>query len=314
MCLSTKQILALQSLKGFGKVTINKIVQSSGSKSISDDDKSLYYYLQEYFSHNKVRATLPTIIDYEHAIASAEIILEKSYTEGISIISRFDSSFPSQLYETIDENGKSDIPLLIHCKGNLNALNMPGIAVIGTREPTDAGAKAATFLASEFAKAGFNIVSGLALGCDSYAHMGALQADGITTAILAGGLDLIYPKNNQSLADRIVSTNGLLISENPVGVTTNKYNLVSRDRIQSSLSVATIVVQTEIKGGTMHAANTTLLAGKRLWVVDYKNPDEPKCDGNHLLLNKGASLISSKNFESEIRQLSLCKNNEQPVR
>lgn len=303
MSLTPKQILTLQSLKGFGKVTINKILESSDKWSSADDDKSFYEFLQVYFTRNKVRVTCPTFAEFTQAIDFAENILSKSSEKGISLISRFDSSYPQQLLETFDETGKSDIPLIIYCKGNLDALKMPGIAVIGTREPTDSGSKASTFFASEFAKLGFNIVSGLAVGCDSYAHMGALKSDGVTTAVLAGGLDLIYPKVNQGLADEILSNNGLLLSENPIGVVTNKFNLVARDRIQSALSRATIVIQTGVRGGTMHAANTTLLAGKCLWVVDYKNPNESNCDGNHLLLTKGARSISSKNLEAEYKSL-----------
>ena len=302
MGLSAKQILALQTLKGFGKVTIKKIIESSDHWPFTDD-KSFYDFLQVFFTRNKVRATCPTFVELVHAIDYAEEVLYKSSEKGISIFSLFDSSYPPQLLETIDETGKSDIPLIIYCKGNLEALKKPGVAVIGTREPTDAGSKAATFFASEFSKIGFNIVSGLALGCDTYAHMGALQSNGITTAVLAGGLDSIYPKENQCLADKILSNNGLLLSENPIGVVANKYNLVARDRIQSALSKATIVIQTGIKGGTMHAANTTLLAGKRLWVVDYKNPHESNSDGNLLLLTKGARSISSKNFAADYKSL-----------
>lgn len=302
MGLSTKQILALQSLKGFGKVTIKRIIESSDKWSFTDD-KSFYEFLQVFFTRNKVRVTCPAFVEFTHAIDSAEDILYRSREKGISIFSIFDSSYSPQLLETIDETGKSDIPFIIYCKGNLDALKIPGVAIIGTREPTDSGSKAATFFASKFSKFGFNIVSGLAIGCDSYAHMGALQSNGITTAVLAGGLDSIYPKENQCLADKILSNNGLLLSENPIGVVANKYNLVARDRIQSALSKATIVVQTGIKGGTMHAANTTLLAGKRLWVVDYKNPHESNCDGNLLLLTKGGRSISSKNFEAEYKSL-----------
>lgn len=303
MSLTTKQILALQSLKGFGKVTINRIIESSVKWSSIYDEKSFYDFLQAYFTRNKVRATCPTFAEFARAIDYAENVLSKSSEKGISVFSKFDSSYPPQLLETVDETGKSDIPLVIHCRGNLEALKMPGIAIIGTREPTESGSKSATYFASQFAKLGFNIVSGLAIGCDSYAHMGALQSDGVTTAVLAGGLDLIYPKENQGLSDMILSNNGLLLSENPIGVVTNKFNLVARDRIQSALSKVTIVIQTSVKGGTMHAANTTLLAGKRLWVVDYKNPNESNCDGNHLLLTKGARSISSKNLEAEYKSL-----------
>lgn len=303
MCLSSKQILALQSLKGFGKVTINKILDHSVETSFVGDDQALYLFLQDYLIKNKVRVTCPNYLEFEHAIDCAKKIVDISYAKGVSIISRFDPQYPKQLQVTIDETGKLDIPVLIHCKGNIDALKVPGIAIIGTRQPTIAGSKAAEFFGYEFAKVGFNVVSGLALGCDSFAHHGALNVGGITTAVLAGGLDHIYPRENHDLADMILNNNGLLLSENPIGTQTNKYNLVARDRIQSALSLATLVVQTGIKGGTMHAAKATLISNKRLWVVDYKNPDEFNCDGNKYLLTQGAKPISSKNFEFEYKSI-----------
>ena len=124
-----------------------------------------------------------------------------------------------------------------------------------------------------------------------------MKAGGKTTAILANGLDhdSIYPPENQELAEEIVKEGGLLLSEYRIGSIVNRYNLVARDRLQAGLSLATLVVQTGEKGGTMHAATTTLTANKPLYTVLYKDPatnNHEKCLGNALLVRKGAKYIS----------------------
>ena len=131
------------------------------------------------------------------------------------------------------------------------------------------------------------------MGCDTLAHEAALAVNGSTTAILAGGLDSIYPRENRGLAGRILNAGGLLISENPVFTQTNKYNLVARDRLQGALGDATLVIQTSVKGGTMHAAKATLSAGKPLFVVDYKDSTADVVQGNLLLKGQGAIGLSS---------------------
>lgn len=142
-----------------------------------------------------------------------------------------------------------------------------------------------------------NIVSGLALGCDTAAHEGALKVGGATTAFLGGGLDEIYPQENEGLARRIVERGGLLLSEYPVGTQGNKYTLVARDRLQAGLAAATLVVQCSRHSGTMHASKATLSAGKPLLVVEYKSWVDPsKTEGNEYLKSIGAAGLSSEAF------------------
>lgn len=116
-----------------------------------------------------------------------------------------------------------DPPLLLWYRGDLSITNLPGFSVIGTREATPEGIVGGIYLAGEFAKRGFNIVSGLAIGCDTCGHKGALKVKGKTTAILANGLDndSIYPPENKYLAEEIVQNGGLLISEYRIGTIAN---------------------------------------------------------------------------------------------
>ena len=103
----------------------------------------------------------------------------------------------------------------------------------------------------------FNIVSGLAIGCDTAGHISIIDASGITTAVTAHGLDTVYPAENRGLAEKIYENNGILISEYFVNTRGLPNYFVERDRIQAGLSLGTIVIETDIKGGTMHTVNFT---------------------------------------------------------
>lgn len=296
MSISSRDILLLQSLKGFGNAAIRTIIaKTTQYHHYSDDD--IYEAIVQLCETKKIRAQLPTRDEVSFAADNADRIIKLSETLDIQIFSCLDEKFPYKLLNTVSEKGKLDVPVLVHCLGNLDILEKSSLAIIGTRNPNEAGIKAADFFASEFASYGVNIISGLAVGCDSIAHEAALSVNGTTTAVLAGGLDNIYPKENRGLADRIINNGGLLISENPVFTQTNKYNLVSRDRIQAALGNATLVIQTSINGGTMHAANATLAAGKPLFVVDYKDNSADVVQGNLALKSSGARGISSSSWK-----------------
>lgn len=156
---------------------------------------------------------------------------------------------------------------------------------------------AGKYFASRFASQGVNIVSGLAIGCDTAVHEGALLVGGATTAFLGGGLDEIYPRENEGMARRIVDNGGLLLSEYPIGMPGNKYTLVARDRLQAGLASATLVIQCSRHSGTMHASKATLSAGKPLLVVDYKSGVDPsRTEGNEYLKSIGAMGLSSEAF------------------
>jgi len=190
---------------------------------------------------------------------------------------------------------------MLYIKGNTGYLSNPkGIAIIGTREPTSEGKQAGAYFSEIFAEKGYNIISGLAIGCDTLAHQGALNKKGITTAFLAHGLDQkIYPKENTKLAEQIIDGGGMLISEYPVGTQLMTNRLVERDRLQSGLANATLVIQTGIKGGTMHAVNATLTNKKPLFAIQFKGDSlmHDKVQGNIKLINEGkANVLNSGNL------------------
>ena len=243
--------------------------------------------------------------DLQKAYNYAMNIVEASKAEGIGFKGYYDDDFPESLRKTVDEEGKENPPLLLWYRGDFSITKLPGIAVIGTREPTEEGIIGGKSLAGEFAKRGFNIVSGLAIGCDTCGHEGALNVNGKTTAILANGLDnkSIYPPENRDLAENIVKNGGVLLSEYPINTSVNRYSLVARDRLQSGLAQATLVIQTGKAGGTMHAAKATLAANKPLYVMLFKKEEtnkHEKCLGNEALHEQGAIYLKGNDNIDEI--------------
>lgn len=306
--MDTRQIITLQQIKGCGAATIRQIM-SEYQKLKQDNlsDSEFLEFVNNCISSGLKRCRLKTLnqSDFSSATAKAERLIEQSERHGIKVVSYVDSSFPSQLLKTVNEEGKPDIPLILYYKGDISVARKKGVAIIGTREPTKEGVHTGEYIGEKLAEAGYNIVSGLAIGCDTAGHRGALNAvQGITTAFLAHGLDSVYPPENERLADEIVDNGGLLMSEYPIGETVNRYYLVARDRLQAALSDATIVIQTGLNGGTNHAANTTLISGKPLFCVRYTNDElmhNEKVEGNVALVSKGAKYITSEDFMVQIK-------------
>jgi len=305
MELTKEQILTLSLLKGIGPKKILAIGATIKDRGITVDSFEKLQKLMSSMKDKKIQSI--TLDDLDTAYKGAMETIRYSEANQIGLIGYYDEEYPKALRKAINEEGKLDPPLLLWYRGDVSILNMPAIAVIGTREATPEGIAGGEYLSGEFAKRGFNIVSGLAIGCDTCGHNGALKVGGKTTAILANGLDhdSIYPPENQDLAENIVENGGLLLSEYRIKSTVNRYNLVARDRLQAGLALATLVVQTGIKGGTMHAANTTLLAQKELFVMRFKNEatnNHEKCQGNAYLHEKGAKYIKGSDDIDKISE------------
>ena len=152
------------------------------------------------------------------------------------------------------------------------------------------------FFENLFAKENYSIISGLAIGCDTYAHQGCLDANGMTVAVLSSGLNTIYPIKNIELAERIVDNNGCLLSEYPIGVASFKNNFVERDRIESGLSLGTIVIEANIKSGSMHTANFTLKQKRALACLNIN-----KSGNKFLLKNNEVISINGKEDVTKIK-------------
>lgn len=308
MALNKEQVLTLTCLKEVGVKGVGPQKIFAIGAAIDDRELEINSYedLANLMSGMKEKAiNKVSLANLNDAYKVAQKIVEASSQSDIGLVGYYDNEFPDVLRKTVNEDGKLDPPLLLWYRGDFSITQLPGFAVIGTREATPEGVAGGTYLAGEFAKRGFNIVSGLAVGCDTCGHKGALKVGGKTTAILANGLDhnSIYPPENQDLAEEIVQNGGLLISEYRIGTPVNRYNLVARDRLQSGLSLATLVVQTGEHGGTMHAATATLQAKKPLYTIYFKNEDtrqHEKSLGNALLERQGATYIKGDDNIDEI--------------
>ena len=183
-----------------------------------------------------------------------------------------------------------DPPVVLFCRGNLEGfLSMPAVAVIGSRRCTRYGRSVARTLAGDFVRSGVAVVSGLARGIDGEAHMGALDASGVTMAVLGSGLDVVYPPEHAELARRIAEK-GVLVSEYPPGTEPARYRFPERNRLISGFSMGVVVVEAGRRSGTMITVNTALDQGRDVFAV----PGEVTrafSIGTNMLLRDGAGVV-----------------------
>ncbi len=163
-----------------------------------------------------------------------------------------------------------DPPIALYLKGNKNVLNTYSIAIIGCRKCSLYGEEMAKHISYELAKNNITVVSGLARGIDKFSHIGALAGNGKTIAVLGNGLDKIYPYENSKVANKIIQTNGAIISEYIPGTKPNKENFPQRNRIISGLSNLVVVVEAKKRSGTMITVDFALEQGKDVYAVPRK--------------------------------------------
>ncbi len=191
-----------------------------------------------------------------------------------------------------------DPPQKLYVLGNKNLLNQKGVAIVGSRKATPYGKKVAYNLAKELSGNGLIVISGLALGIDSYAHIGALKKG--TIAVLGSGIDNIYPKENIELAREIIRNNGCIISEYSKGVKPERLHFPQRNRIISGLSEGVVVVEATKKSGALITAEFASEQGKEVFAVPG-DIDREQSEGTNILIQDGAILVtSSKNIIENI--------------
>lgn len=191
-----------------------------------------------------------------------------------------------------------DYPSILYYKGNIEILNQEkNIAVIGSRKISETGRKLAYNAGNIIAQKGINLINGLALGCDTEALKGALAAGGKCVVILPCGINEIYPKANEKLADEILEQGGCLISEYPEGTRMEKYHFVQRDRLQSGMSQGVLVVEAMEKSGTMHTVEYAKRQNRRMacyyhGVLEYSS-------GNTIMESKYQAEVIKTNEDLE---------------
>ncbi len=199
-------------------------------------------------------------------------------------------------------------PLFIFLKGSYLEDDIMAVGVVGTRYPSFRGRLFAEKLSEELASQGVTVVSGLAVGIDTSAHLGALRANGRTISVLGCGLDVPYPRQNVQLKDRI-SRSGAVISEYPLGVPPEKWRFPLRNRIVSGLSLGVVVVEAGLKSGALITAKLALEQGREVFAVpgpagDYRSA------GTNMLLKQGAKLVEkAEDIFDEIESLKELRRN-----
>ena len=191
--------------------------------------------------------------------------LEYMQKRNIDIIGIGDIEYPSYLREIYSP------PIFLYIRGNKEILSKTNISIVGCRNCSEYGKEIAQKLAYNLATNNINIVSGLARGIDEYSHLGTIFAKGKTIAVLACGVDYIYPKENNYLVNKILNLGGALISEYPVGVRPQKNNFPARNRIISGLSQGVVVVEAKKKSGSLITADFALEQGRDVFVVPRKH-------------------------------------------
>ncbi len=185
----------------------------------------------------------------------------------------------------------SDPPALLYVHGNLSILKDPQLAIVGSRNPTQSGANNAYEFAKYLGQTGFCITSGLALGIDGMAHKGALDAEAPTIAVVATGIDRVYPSKHRDLAHRIVE-NGAIISEFPLATQANPRNFPRRNRIISGLSYGTLVVEAAQKSGSLITARLAMEQNREVFAIPG-SIHNPLAKGCHQLIRQGAKLVET---------------------
>ena len=294
-----KYIIALLKCKGVGNA------------------KLFEYIKKQNFNIDNIKKNIDELICcddleiFEHILTKAEIEINENAKHGIELITILDEKFPSKLY-TI-----SDPILYLYYKGNIELINKPAIAIIGTRNPSLESVNNTNKLSWNLSKLKYVIVSGLALGIDTIAHKGCLEAKGNTIAVLPSGIDNIQPMSNRILAKQIIESDGCLITEYSVNTTLNKFNYAKRDRIQSALSNVVIVPQANEKSGTMIAVNKSKKEKKPIFQLSTNNNKLIDNiininDPNYLKIIQNSVELDIKNEKQKIDKLkSSVKDNKQ---
>ncbi len=204
-------------------------------------------------------------------------------SSGAALLPSTSADYPPLLHES------PDAPAMLYVRGDLRTLSDPQLAMVGSRNPTAGGKSTAREFAAHFARAGLTITSGLALGIDTACHEGALAGDGLTVAVLGCGLDRVYPRENQALAQRIAAS-GAVISEFPPGTEPLPACFPQRNRIIAGLSHGTLVVEAAQRSGSLITARLAGVAGREVFAIPG-SIHNPLARGCHQLIRQGAKLV-----------------------
>lgn len=272
-----KYVIALLKCKGIGNVKIlNYILKYN--KNINDISNNL----SDLINSDDLKL-------FDNYVNEAENEIINNRKNGINIISILNDNYPVKLLLI------KDPVLYLYYKGNISLINNTSIAIIGSRNTNREDELLTREVAQKISSLGITIVSGLAIGIDTNAHIGSYNEKGKTIAVLPLGLNNIVPNINKNIADYILNNGGLIVSEYSFDVEPTKYTFVKRDRIQAAISDAVIVIKADEKSGTMNAVKTAQSSNK--YVTQYNG------NKNKLIFN-----VFDNNYEEILKIINIAKN------
>jgi DNA processing protein len=272
-----RNLLLLHALPGVGKRKLLDLVQRAAFLLAEPVDRNFWLFVQRElgaaFSRSEQRSLE----------RQADTILGRAARGEFALLHWFDAAYPELLRHIYDP------PLALFCRGHSGLLGDDGVAVVGARHASDYGVAVAQEFAGRLAALGLVVVSGLALGIDSAAHVGALRAEGRTIAVLGCGIDIVYPKQAAAL-HRQIAERGCLVTEFPPGLYPSPQNFPIRNRIISGLCLGTLIVEATHKSGSLITARLALEQGRELFAVPGP-VHSPLSVGPNYLIKQGAKLV-----------------------
>ena len=284
--LRIRQALYLLSVPNFGTASYWQLVEKCGSlEAVFQSEISR---IAPYCKKDTLDALTLSQKQGSHAPLwqHVDALCEWLTTQGIHVLDNAHPDYPLLLKSIIKP------PPLIFVKGNINTLALPQIAIVGSRKITVSGEKTTLSFAKGLTQSGFTVTSGLALGVDASAHQGALNANGKTIAVMATGIDAIYPKKHQYLAEQIIDNDGALVTEFFPHSSPRAHHFPQRNRIISGLSCGLLVVEAALKSGSLISAKYAIEQNRDVFAVPG-SIHSPVSKGCHMLIKNGAKLVET---------------------
>jgi DNA processing protein len=276
--------LSLSFLPGVGCTLVNRLVLEFGTPGLVLSARPAQLLAVEGVGRKMAHLIAdPARIQAARNRAKQEV--DNIVDRNCRVVCPADGSYPEGLPDIADP------PVAVYCRGKMACLEIPAVAIVGSRAASTYGKRVSFELARELARRGICVVSGMAMGIDGEAHAGALAGGGVTIGVLGCGVDVVYPHQHSALFKE-VAAKGLLMSEYPLGTAPDGFRFPERNRIISGVSLGTVVVEASLKSGSLITARLALDQGREVFAVPGRI-DSPKSQGTHRLLQQGAKLVNS---------------------
>ncbi|MCU0795880.1 MAG: DNA-processing protein DprA [Akkermansiaceae bacterium] len=273
-------LLSLNALPKIGPVRIRRLLDHFGcAEKVLKADKDRLMRI------DGIGPELAEILLNASSLCDPVAELKELRERGLSVITPEDPDFPATLREAYDR------PILLYVWGKLEERDRHAIGIVGTRRASIYGKNSTQKLSYHLARSGFTIVSGLALGVDTFAHEAAIAAGGRTVGVIGSGLARLYPGENMALAEKIADGHGAIVSEFPLHTPPDKQTFPQRNRIVAAWSKALIVTECPTWSGSLITANLAAEYGRPIYAVPGPI-DKPTSGGCNQLIRNGATLLT----------------------